>query len=241
MFDAKICETLGYYVYSLKDPTRDGEIFYVGKGVDNRCFAHVEEARSNLRTTEKLDRIRAILASGNLVDIDIVRHGLDEKTAFEVEAALIDILNLKVEERGGNEVRGHGSERGVNSIDELRIIYGAEELETDEPILLIKINRLYEKGMSLDQVYEKVRWCWRLNIGKAQKAKYILAVAHGIVRGVFSPYEFVRVKSHEIKHEKDENRVYFNAKSEPDSPYLHKSTKAFGQKGQASPIRYVNI
>lgn len=58
-FDPKVCEILGVYVYALRDPT-SGEVFYLGKGRGNRCFAHIEEARVNERGTEKLDTIRTI-------------------------------------------------------------------------------------------------------------------------------------------------------------------------------------
>jgi hypothetical protein len=43
MFSQKVQEELGYYVYCLVDP-RDKKIFYVGKGVENRVFAHVNDA-----------------------------------------------------------------------------------------------------------------------------------------------------------------------------------------------------
>ena len=37
MFSTSIIEKLAYYIYCLIDP-RDGNIFYVGKGVGNRVF-----------------------------------------------------------------------------------------------------------------------------------------------------------------------------------------------------------
>ncbi len=44
-FSQEVCEKLGYYVYRLVDP-RNGETFYVGKGRNNRVFAHTERALS---------------------------------------------------------------------------------------------------------------------------------------------------------------------------------------------------
>ena len=38
-FSPFLCEILGYYVYLLIDPETD-QIFYVGKGIGNRIFAH---------------------------------------------------------------------------------------------------------------------------------------------------------------------------------------------------------
>ena len=48
MFSTSIIEKLAYYVYCLIDP-RDGNIFYVGKGVGNRVFHH---ALGSLQETE---------------------------------------------------------------------------------------------------------------------------------------------------------------------------------------------
>ena len=40
-FSDEVCKEIKYYVYRLVDP-RNGETFYVGKGKDNRVFAHVK-------------------------------------------------------------------------------------------------------------------------------------------------------------------------------------------------------
>jgi uncharacterized protein len=82
---------LGWYVYRLIDP-RNGETFYVGKGRGNRVFVHVHAA-DGLEGDDlenKVKRIRQIQNAGLEVAHVIHRHGLDERSAFEVEAALID-------------------------------------------------------------------------------------------------------------------------------------------------------
>ena len=38
-FSPEVCAELKYYVYRLVDP-RNGQTFYVGKGKNNRVFAH---------------------------------------------------------------------------------------------------------------------------------------------------------------------------------------------------------
>lgn len=236
-FDPKVCEAIGVYVYALRDP-RTNIIFYVGKGVGNRCFNHVSEAQVSQRRTDKLDTIRALLSGGFRPIIEIVRHGLDHDTAHHVESALIDILDLTT---AGNLVRGHGVDLGHTSAEELQIRYGALKLESNEPLLLIKINRLYKAGMTIQEVYEVVRWSWRLNIARAQRARYVLAVANGIVRGVFADASFYSVTSEMARNAGDNGRVYFEAEVVGDSPYLWRSTEEFGKRGQASPIRYLNI
>lgn len=238
-FDAIVCEKLKHYVYVLRDP-RTEEIFYAGKGVDNRCFGHIEEARRNKRRTQKLDIIRDILNAELHVKIDIVRHGLDEPTAFEVEAALIDTLGLN---GSGNSVRGNSTSRGMLPAQEVQINYGATELHATEPLLLLKINKQFQLGMSMEEVYQHTRWCWKMDQDRARNAKYVLAVADGIVRGVFEPSRFERVSKAKAKSEGDpssEGRVYFDGVF-VKSPYLFSSTKAFGKPGQGNPVRYINL
>ena len=236
-FDAKVCEAIATYVYALRDP-RDGAVFYVGKGVASRCFDHIAEARDGRRRTARLDTIRAIRACGLDVEIDILRHGLDSNTASEVEASLIDVLGLI---EAGNQIRGHGADRGICSADELQIRYGARELRSDEPLLLIKINRHYRPGMSPEAVCHEARWCWRMDLNRAKRARYILAVAHGIVRGVFRPLRFGHVSKAQAASQREVGRVYFDASPVLDSPYMWTSVRAFCQPNQANPIRYVNM
>ncbi len=90
-FTKEVQDHLNYYVYRLIDP-RNGETFYVGKGKGNRVFTHVKgelDAEEDV-LTEKLQRIREIRLDGFEVAHVIHRHGMDEATALEVEAGLID-------------------------------------------------------------------------------------------------------------------------------------------------------
>ena len=57
-FPASILSSLKYYVYVYLDP-RDNTIFYVGKGVGNRAFAHLAADTEK----EKSRRIREIRAA----------------------------------------------------------------------------------------------------------------------------------------------------------------------------------
>lgn len=114
-----------YYVYLLVDPST-GRPFYVGKGRGERFASHGIEAAvlSASATTEaeqrrKVARIQAIRATGREPRIEFARIRIpNEREAFLVEAALIDVLD-----RHGsplvNEVRGHGTRSGLVTLEEL--------------------------------------------------------------------------------------------------------------------------
>ncbi|HJN91582.1 MAG TPA: hypothetical protein QGF05_02495, partial [Dehalococcoidia bacterium] len=91
LFPPSVTLELKTYVYRLIDP-RNGETFYVGKGQGNRIFSHVHDEQ-NLEGDDlgnKMRRIRKIRLAGFEIAHVIHRHGMDDKTAREVEAALID-------------------------------------------------------------------------------------------------------------------------------------------------------
>ena len=84
MFSQKVQEELGYYVYCLVDP-RNKKIFYVGKGVGNRVFAHVNDALENVDyITDKIDTIKEILAAGLKIDHYIIRHKSRQEVLFDI-------------------------------------------------------------------------------------------------------------------------------------------------------------
>ena len=88
-FPPGVADKLKYYVYRLIDP-RSGTTFYVGKGQGNRVFAHIHEQVGDDDPSLKLQRIRDIHLSGFEVAHVIHRHGMDEKTALQVEGAVMD-------------------------------------------------------------------------------------------------------------------------------------------------------
>ena len=63
MFSQAVIENLQYYVYFLLDPRGDN-VFYIGKGIGNRVFNHMEGAIADRIESEKLDTIRDIINSG---------------------------------------------------------------------------------------------------------------------------------------------------------------------------------
>ena len=154
-----VVENLNYYVYLLVDP-RDDCIFYVGKGVGERCFSHVREARGTSQDSigdyEKLATIRDITESGFEVGIEILRHALTEEEAFHVEAAAIDFagfLGYSVT----NRVFGHGAaSQGRMTVDEINARYGARRVEFDPEHRLILIrSRRFTREMDDNDLYKR--------------------------------------------------------------------------------------
>lgn len=179
-FPPGVMEHLGWYVYRLIDP-RDGSTFYVGKGKGNRVFAHmrgeVAAADDDELLSNKLKQLREIRLAGLDVIHVIHRHGMaDEKTAYEVEAALIDAYPGLT-----NIMNGAGSnEYGAAHIKELIATYQPETVVFQHKVLMISVNRS-SKDVDL---YDAVRFSWRVSVERARKAEVILATVRGIVRGV---------------------------------------------------------
>jgi hypothetical protein len=118
-----VSEKLGHYVYALRDPVEDGRIFYIGKGIGDRAYAHARHAKrvdpSKTSAQLKLTRIREIHAAGFDVRVELIRHNLtNESEAFEVEAAVIDVLKIAGIELA-NVVAGQGTERGWQPLEEI--------------------------------------------------------------------------------------------------------------------------
>ena len=162
MFTPDVAGKLGYYVYRLIDP-RNGETFYVGKGKENRVFEHAAGEQAEDSDVEKIERIRKIKVSRLKVGHIIHRHGMDEKTAFEVEAALIDAYAGLT-----NIANGHGSsEFGSMHYKEIIERYVAREMEFQHKILLISVNH----SATERSLYEATRFSWRLDRKRASNRR----------------------------------------------------------------------
>ncbi|MFZ2037091.1 MAG: hypothetical protein WAU62_09275 [Dehalococcoidales bacterium] len=180
-FPKYVTERIGYYVYILSEP-ETGEVFYVGKGTGNQIFAHVRQTIKNPVKSDKLERIREIQAKGLEVKHEILRHGLTDKEAFEVEAAVIDFINVS---NLTNKVVGHDAEnRGRMTIPGIIAVYGAEPIEIKEPVIIIVPNKLFKRNISKDDLYEITRGNWVV-AERRNKAKYAFSVYNGIVIEVY--------------------------------------------------------
>ncbi|RZK26818.1 MAG: hypothetical protein EOO43_01645 [Flavobacterium sp.] len=248
MFDEKTRQNLGYYVYMLLDP-RDKNPFYIGKGNDNRVFSHIKCALSELDTSNlKYDLIRIINDAKFEVEHIIIRHGLSEHEALQIEASLIDSFNYC----GillSNIVRGHHSIlNGLMTSNEIISLYNAEQLDAiDDDCILININRKYPKKKTTESIsiYDATKEIWTINKRNLSKIKYVLSEYRGLIVEVFKVeqwYEKERGYLPTSKRSGETKIGYgFNGVVAIDNvrdKYINKSIAHTKKKGTASVIRY---
>jgi hypothetical protein len=236
LFPPDVARKLKTYVYRLIDP-RNGETFYVGKGKGNRVFAHIR-TEQNLKGDEfgnKLKRIREIRIAGFEVAHVIHRHGMDDKTAVEVEAALIDAYPGLT-----NIVSGAGSsDCGTMHAKEIIKRYCAKEAEFRHKALLISINR----SAATASLYEATRYAWKVSKSKAKKAEVILATVRGLIVGAFVAHDWLEATAANFPgHEDAPGRLGFvgkEAQLEIGNLYVGKRVPdKYRKPGAANPIKY---
>jgi len=229
-----VAERLGFYVYALRDP-RTGRLFYVGKGVGDRVYQHARNAKSNGESMQsaKLATIREIHGAGLEVGVEIIRHGLTEDAAYDVEAGVIDILGL-VGIGLTNKVIGKGSTaKGWQPLTELRARYAAlpAQFQPNDRIVLIRINKEFRPGLSDEQLYEATRNWWVVNPKRGPT--HALAIYNGVVRAAYSIDTWQRAP--------DGRRWGFIGERDPEAErrFLWHHVNDRLRKGDQNPIRYV--
>jgi hypothetical protein len=234
-FLAGMGEKLGYYVYALKDPA--GGIFYVGKGKGNRVYQHAVQALAvggEKPDQLKLNTIKRIHRRGQAVGIEIVRHGLTDKEAFEVEAGLMDALRLTghhlTNTAGGKRSRSQGHA----PLEELRARYAAPPVTIKHRVMLVRINRAYRVGISTEELYTATREWWRLS--PRHNPDYAFSVYRGIVRAVYA------IDPNGWEQQAPGGRWRFSGKQdlEMEKSYGWRDVSAYLPDGAQNPIRYVN-
>lgn len=260
-FSEKALDSLnGFYVYALIDP-RNEKVFYIGKGTGNRVFSHeIESGKTPKSEKTKLHKIQEIEKDGFAVKRLIVNWGLSEVEAFASEATLINLLNYIPDMKLTNEVSGHHAHEAL-SVEEFEQLYGATPLQMEDikhGILVIKINKLYRRDMSDDELYDAVRGYWKasLNSIKTRKIEYVFGVYNGLIVAVYKPdewhyiHEKINAPQREILADEDyerlKNRIYFVCEDykkldEDGQFYLHKSIVDLKANQSAqNPITYLS-
>ena len=167
---------------------------------------------------------------------------MDEGAAREVEAALIDAFPGLTNIQGGCD-----GDRGVMHADEVIQAYEAPEAEFRHNVILITVNRSSET----EDVYDAVRYAWKISLEKARKFEYVLAVRKGLIIGAFKPAEWLPATVENFPgfnregYGPREGRCGFRGSEAPDDVkrlYLNKRVPDKHRKqGAANPIRYITV
>ncbi len=237
-FSSEVIDKLKNYVYRLIDP-RNGETFYVGRGVGNRLYAHIRDELGNDldEVSDKLRRIREIRLAGFDVAHVIHRHGMDATVAKEVEAALIDAYPGLT-----NVVSGEDSgERGAMHANEIINVYLAKPAIFEHRALLISINR----SASERPLYEATRYAWKLDKKRAKQAEVVLASEKGIIKAAYIPEKWLAATSDNFPNRPNRpGRLGFTgheATEEIQKLYIGRRIPDEYKFGTANPIRYTWI
>ena len=248
MFDEKTKSELKYYVYLLVHPETKIP-FYVGKGAGNRVFDHINEAKEGKKGTDKLDQIQAILIKNKTVEHVIVRHGLNEKTSYQIEASLIDTFrfipafNTFV---SGNVQGGMNSiENGLMSTEEIKRKYNALPLNSiPKDTIIININTSYKRASGEDKLYQATKERWRMDKDRLEGIKYVLSEYKGFIVEVFEVEKWYPIKRQYNPGTKKAGQSYtgygFDGHVAPHTfrnLYLNKSI-AHKKNGSSYPIMY---
>lgn len=239
-FPSEVIEKLKTYVYRLIDP-RNGETFYVGKGKGNRVFAHIrgEQGTEGDELDNKMTRIREIRIAGFHVAHVIHRHGMDERTAFEVESALMDAYPGLTNDASG---KGSGEFGAMHALEIIRE-YAAEPAVFRHSAVLINVNR---SALAESSLYEATRYAWKISPIKARKAEIVLATMQGVIRGAFIADEWLEATAANFPGRVESpGRYGFRGREASDQiqrAYVGKRVPdEYRKPGAANPIKYARI
>jgi hypothetical protein len=251
-FPQHVIEKLGWYVYALQDP-RSKRIFYIGKGMGNRVFAHANSllSKNEIKISDKLDIISEIINSGQSVTAIIIRHQIaSEKDAYAIESSLIDFCDFSDKNSINpifqltNIVKGHSyQELGLMTAENVIQLYHAPKCPTiKEKGILFKIPNLWLPDMNRQELYEATRGWWALSENRKNEAMLALSVHNGIIRAIYKI-------EHWEKRGKGDRGWKFGEKIRwgfvgqdisIGSPYQNKNVEHLFAKNSQNPVKYLN-
>ncbi len=213
---------------------------YLGEGKGNRVFAHIrgEAVLEDDEIDNKLKRIRQIRLAGFDVAHVIHRHGMDEATAFEVEAALMDAYP-----RLSNIVGGSGgAEYGAMHAQEIIRRYSAKPAVFQHKALLISVNR----SATERSLYDATRYAWKIDTRKAKQAEVILSTVQGLIVGAFVAHDWLEATTANFPGRAEGDGVpgrfgFVGAEAPEDMKLLYVGKRVpdeYRKQGAANPIKY---
>lgn len=128
-------------------------------------------------------------------------------------------------------------------LDDIAALYAAKPIDIpDEPVLLIRVSRAFQRGMTDADLYEITRSWWRLG-NKRLRAKWAFAVFGGVVRAVYR-IEGWETPSQDMIDEDPRRlgRWGFTGTRDPamEDKYLFGNVTAYLPMAAQNPIRYIN-
>ena len=243
VFSDYVIEQLKAYVYLLIDPRND-EIFYVGKGTGNRVFAHALDVLANEESAgDKLERIREIRAADDEVQHQLLRFGLTDRMALEIEAAAIQLLGL---DELTNIVGGHHVwARGRMNTDVAVSLFEAPPApDIVKRVILFRIPHLWSPEMSADELFEATHGWWTLG-ERRNDADYAFAVNRGVIREVYriDSWRQRQPGDRDWEHDIGKSRKRWGFSGEVADELAHyrnTSVRHLFKQGESTPFKYVN-
>ena len=236
-----VSRQLGYYVYLYINPF-DGKVFYVGKGRGNRVYSHLDADTES----SKGKIIQELREQGKEAKIEILVHGLEsDEDALRIEAAAIDLIGVH---ELSNRIRGYRSKAvGRAALTELIALYQSEKALLDEPVILIRINRLYRYDLTELELYEATRGVW-VTGKRREKATFAFSIFRNTVREVYKIVEWFPAGT-TMYHTRDKEEICRErrwefigriADQQVQDKYINKSVEEYFPLRAQNPITYVN-
>jgi len=229
----------GYYVYVYLDP-RSNIPFYIGKGKNGRALDHLSEHGES----DKHKTIAEIKNAGLEPSIEILIHDLkDEKTAFAIETAIIDLIGL---DNLTNKVRGsNSSDFGRMTVQQLVGHYSAKPIEIEHKVILIRINQTFRHNMSSLELYEATRGTWDLGDRK-KHADYAIPVFNGVTKEIYKikSWDQGGTTQYSTRNLKPDDRVEFTGcvdDTDLREFYINRDVRKYFKRGNPRSCVYVNF
>jgi hypothetical protein len=160
---------------------------------------------------------------------------MDDATAFEVEAALMDAYPGLTNIAGGYGAGDFGAMHALEIIHR----YSADPALFHHKALLISVNR----SAAETSLYEATRYAWKISRRKALQAEVVLPTVQGMIVGAFVVDDWLEATSANFPgHEDVPGRWGFVGQEAPPQLrdlYVRKRVPdEYRKPGAANPIKY---
>ena len=141
-----------------------------------------------------------------------------------------------------NAISGQGMAEGFYDAAGLALSLCAEELQSERPLLVIKIERQWTdligkygsaSAVPRDEIFTATKGNWKASVSRAQRADCVLAIARGLVRAVFVPSGWTDAGY-------DNRKKMTGEKDGSDfQKFVGTSVAHLFERGSQNPIRYL--